>query len=103
MGWQMGLPSIVLIPYAGAHNLFGIGYHSRPVEALSECIFDQGSGRGVVTIDPTVDIAQHKLAQLDRDTELQDPGVALFVEFTLYKNEGFGTTCEPLSLCLVRR
>ena len=29
--------------------------------------------------------------------------MALFVEFTLYKNEGFGTTCEPSSLRLVRR
>ena len=39
----------------------------------------------------------------DGDTELQDPSVALFVEFSLYKNEGFGTTCEPSSLHLVCR
>ena len=37
------------------------------------------------------------------DTELQDPGVASFIEFALYKNEGFGVTCEPLSLRLVHR
>ena len=29
--------------------------------------------------------------------------MAPFVEFTLYKNEGFGTTCESLSLRLVHR
>ena len=29
--------------------------------------------------------------------------MAPFVEFTLYKNEGFGATCEPSSLRLVRR
>ena len=38
LGRQVGLPSIVLTPFAGAHNLFSIGYYGRPVEALSEYI-----------------------------------------------------------------
>jgi len=29
--------------------------------------------------------------------------VALFVEFSLYRNEGFSAMCEPSSFCLVRR
>ena len=29
--------------------------------------------------------------------------MASFVEFTLYKNEGLGAMCEPLSFRLVRR
>ena len=29
--------------------------------------------------------------------------MALFVEFTLYKNEGFGVACEPSGLHLVRQ
>ena len=29
--------------------------------------------------------------------------MAPFVEFSLYKNEGFGAMCEPSSLCLVCR
>ena len=29
--------------------------------------------------------------------------MALFVEFTLYKNKGFGATCKPSSLRLVHR
>ena len=29
--------------------------------------------------------------------------MALFVQFALYKNEGLGATCEPLSFCLVHR
>ena len=57
----------------------------------------------MVTVDPTVDVAQQKSSMFNGDTELQDPGVSLFVEFTLYKNEGFGTTYEPSSLRLVRR
>ena len=56
-----------------------------------------------MTTDPTMDIAQQKLPLFDRDAELQDPGVASFVEVTFYKNKGFGTTCKPSSYHLVRR
>ena len=81
--------------------MFSIGYHGRPVEALSERISDQGSECGMVTADPTMDITQQKLPLFDRDTELQDPSVASFIEFALYKNEGLGVTCEPSSFRLV--
>ena len=66
----MGLPSVLFTPFAGAHNTFSIGYHGWPVEALSKHIFDQGSRRGMVTVDPTVDIAQQKFSLFARDTEL---------------------------------
>ena len=66
----MGLLSIVLTPFIGAHNLFGVGYYGWPVEALTKCIFDQGSRRGMVTIDPTVDIAQQTLPLFDGDAAL---------------------------------
>ena len=55
----------------------------------------------MVTIDPTMDIAQQMLPLYKGDAELQDPGVALFVEFALHKNKGLGMTSEPLSLCPV--
>ena len=84
-------------------HMLGIGYCGGPVEALSECIPNQGSRRGVVTADPTMDIAQQKLPLFDWDIELQDSSVALFVEFALYKNEGLGETCEPSSFRLVCR
>ena len=76
-----------LAPFAGAYDLLDVGYYSGPVEALSECVPNQGSRCGVVTADPTVDIAQQKLPLFDGDTELQDYGVASFVEFAFYKNE----------------
>ena len=97
----MGLSSVVLTPFAGAHDLLDVGYCSGPVEALSERISNQGFGRDVVTTDSTVDIAQQMLPLFDGDAELQDPGVASFVEFTLYKNEGLGATCETSSFRLV--
>ena len=95
------MPSVVLAPFVGAYNLLGVGYCSGPVEALSECVPYQGSMRVVVAVDPTMDIAQQKLPLFDGDAELQDPSVASSVEFTLYKNEGLGATCELSSFHLV--
>ena len=57
LGREVSLPSIVLTPFAGAHDLLGVDYYSGSVEALSECIPNQGSRHGVVTTDPIVDIA----------------------------------------------
>ena len=64
------MPSVVLAPFVGAYDLLGVGYYSGLVEALSECIPNQGSRRGMVTTDPTVDIAQQKLPLFDRNTGL---------------------------------
>ena len=55
----------------------------------------------MVTTDPIVDITQQMISLFDGDAALQDPGVASFVEFALYKNKGLGTMCEPSSFCLV--
>ena len=99
----MSLPSVVLAPFVGAYDLLGIGYRGRPVEALSEHVFDQGSGHGMVTIDPTMDIAQQMLPLFEGDAALQDPGVASLVEFALHNDKGLGVTCEPSGLRLVRR
>ena len=57
----------------------------------------------MVTIDPTVDIAQQTLPLFDGDAALQDPDVASLVEFTLHKNKGLGAMCEPLSLHPIHR
>ena len=70
LGREVSLSSIVLAPFAGAYDLLSIGYCSGLVEALSECIPNQGSRRGVVTADPTMDIVQQKLPLFGGDTEL---------------------------------
>ena len=99
----MGLPSVVLTPFIGAHNLFSIGYCGRPVEALSECVFDQGPRCGMVSVDPTVDITHQLFPLFDGDVALQDPGVALPVQLALNKSKGLGVMSEPPSLCFVRQ
>jgi hypothetical protein len=53
----VGGSSIVLTPFTGAHDMFSISYHGQPLEALIEHVFYQGSRRGMVTIDPTMDVA----------------------------------------------
>ena len=63
--------------------MLNVNHRDRPVEALSECIFDQGSRHGMLTVDPTVDIAQQPLPLFNGDAALQDPGVALPVEFAI--------------------
>ena len=66
----MGLSSIVLTPFIGAHNLFSVSHYGRPVEALSEFISDQGPRRGMVPIDSTMDITQQLLSLFDGDAAL---------------------------------
>jgi len=103
LGRQVGLSSVVLTPFIGAHNLFSIGYCGRPVEALSERVSDQGSTRGMLTVDPTVDITQKTLPLFDGDAMLQDPSVASLVEFNLNKDKRLKAMSEPSSLRLVHR
>ena len=66
----MGLSSAVLTPFVGVSNLFSVVYCGRPLEALSECISDQGPRRGMVLADPTVDITQQLLPSFDGDAAL---------------------------------
>ena len=66
----MSLPSIVLAPFAGAHNLLGVGYGGRLVDALLERVSDQGSRHNMVTTDPTVDITQQVLPLFNGDATL---------------------------------
>ena len=70
LGQQVGLPSIVLTPFIGAHNMFSVGYYGRLVDASSERIYDQGARRGMVPADPTVDITQQLLPLFDGDVTL---------------------------------
>ena len=66
----MDLPSIVLTPFIGAHDMFSIGYRGQLVEALLERISNQGSRHSMVTVDPTVDVAQQKSSLFVGDAEL---------------------------------
>ena len=70
LGQEMSIPSVVLTPFAGSYDLLGIDYYSGPIEALSECVSNQGPRHGMVTVDPTVDVAQQKSSLFVGDAEL---------------------------------
>ena len=63
------MPSVVLTPFVGAYDLLGVGYYSGPVEALLECVSNQGPRCGMVTADPTMDVAQQKPSLFAGDAE----------------------------------
>jgi hypothetical protein len=48
---------VKLAALAGAYNLSGIGYHSWPVETLSEGVSNEGSGHNMVSVSPRVNFA----------------------------------------------
>ena len=48
---QVRLPGVELAALAGSDELLGVGNGRRPVEALSKCLADEGSGSGVMTTD----------------------------------------------------
>jgi hypothetical protein len=43
LGWQMGLPCVVLTPFACEYNTRAICHHGRLVEAMSKSVPDEGS------------------------------------------------------------
>jgi hypothetical protein len=78
------LPSVVLAPFVGAHDPLTIRHCNWPLETLSECVPDQGPGRGVIPADPAM-----------------DPGVTPFLEVPFDDNEGLSMVCEPQGLHFV--
>jgi hypothetical protein len=99
----VGLPSVILTPFLGAHDLLSVRHRGWPVEALLECVSDQGLGHGVVPTDPALDILQQLFPLFDQDTMLQDLGGTLFVELSLNDDEGLCAACEPSGLRLVNQ
>jgi hypothetical protein len=100
---QVGLPSVVLAPFAGAHYPFGARHRSWPVEALPERVPDQGPRHGMMPADPARDILQQLFPLFDHDTTLQYLGVTPFVELSLDDDEGLSTAYELLGLRLLSR
>jgi hypothetical protein len=77
---QVGPPSIVLAPFASAHDPLGVDICYWPVEPLAESIPNQGSQSSLVPADPAVDVLQQPVALLDRNAAVYDPGVASLVK-----------------------
>jgi hypothetical protein len=67
---QVGLPSVILAPFAGAHDPLGVDDRCRPVKSLAESVPNQGSQRGMALADPAVDVLQQLDTLLDQNAAL---------------------------------
>jgi hypothetical protein len=70
--WEIGLAGVKLAPLAGAHNLVGVGDRGGPVEALAECIADEGARHRVVATHARVDVPEELAPLRDGYALLQD-------------------------------
>ena len=56
VGREVRLSSVELASLADSHDVGGIGDHGGPVKALSKRVTHQGTRRGMVTPDASVDV-----------------------------------------------
>jgi hypothetical protein len=61
-----------LAPFAGAHNLVGVGDRGGPVEALVERVAHEGARRRVVATHARVDVSEELAPLSDGYAPLQD-------------------------------
>jgi hypothetical protein len=69
---EVGLASVELTPFAGAHDLAGINDRDGPVEALTERVAHEGAWRHVVAAHACVNVLKELAPLRDRYASLQD-------------------------------
>jgi hypothetical protein len=67
MSGKVGLAGVKLAPLVGAYDLAGVRDRGGPVKALAESIANEGTRRGRMATDPSVDVPQ-ELAPLGDGT-----------------------------------
>jgi hypothetical protein len=55
---EVGLAGVLLPPFAGTHDLAGVGHRGGLVEALKERVAHEGAWRRVVAAYSCVDVAE---------------------------------------------
>jgi hypothetical protein len=68
----VGLLSVKLAPFVGAHNPLGVGHRRWPVKSLLECVSDEAARCGVVPVESL------SLVLVINDTKLLMPCVKWF-------------------------
>jgi hypothetical protein len=76
----MGLPRVVLAPFAGAHNVLCVRDRSRPVEPLPKGLPDQRSQHRVVAAYTPTYLTEHLSPLLVRISFMQNPRRAPLVQ-----------------------
>jgi hypothetical protein len=58
VSWEVSFVGVKLAPFAGAHDLAGVGDRGGPIEALAERVAHEGVRRRVVAAHARVDITE---------------------------------------------
>jgi hypothetical protein len=80
---EIGLASVELAPFAGAHDLASVGDRSGPVETLAERIAYEGAACGVVAAHARMYVLEDLVPQRDGHATLQDAGGGTLVQLAV--------------------
>ena len=83
MGREMCFSSVELATLAGPHDIGGVGNCSGPVKTLPKRVTHEGTWRGVMAADASVDVADQLLALGDGDASLQDSRGTAFIQLVV--------------------
>jgi hypothetical protein len=89
-------------PFAGAHNLAGVGNRGRPVEALAGRVAHKGARRRVVAAHARVYVSKELAPLRDGYASLQDAGRGALVQLAADESERLGHPGDAPSLGSVR-
>jgi hypothetical protein len=71
---EIGLAGVELTPFAGAHNLAGVGDRGEPIEALAKRVTYEGAGCCVMAAHARMYVPEELAPLRDEHTPLQDAG-----------------------------
>jgi hypothetical protein len=84
---EIGFAGIELAPFAGAHDLAGIGDRGGPVKALAERVAHEGAGCCMVTAHARMYIPEELAPLRDRHASLQNAGRGALVQLAVNESE----------------
>jgi hypothetical protein len=84
---EIGLVGVELAPFAGAHDLAGVGDRGGPVEALAERITHEGAGCCVMTAHARMYIPEELTPLGDEHASLQDARRGALVQLAIDESE----------------
>jgi hypothetical protein len=99
---EVGLASVELTPFAGAHDFAGVNDRGGPVKSLAERIAHEGAGRGMMAANARVYIPEELAPLGDGNASLQDARGGALVQLTVNKGEGVGHPSDAPGLGSVR-
>jgi hypothetical protein len=80
---EIGLASVELAPFAGAHNLAGVGDRGELIEALAKRVTYEGAGCCVMAAHARVYIPEELVPLGDGHASLQDAGGGALVQLAV--------------------